>query len=485
VKDNVEEKDNRFPESRQVKRQRRRSIEKEGIRAVRKFEVKLREAKSLILSAGNPRTHSAKQIRQIAESIVEFGWTVPVLIDRNSRVIAGHGRLAAAILLGIEQIPTICLDQLTEDQTRAYIIADNKLSENAGWNPQLLATELQFLSKVDVDFDLTVTGFETAEIDLLIQGCDSMRANDVDDEVPPIDASTPIVTQLGDLWTLGSHRILCGDATKQISFTRLLGRKKTQMAFIDPPYNVPIDGNVCGLGSIKHREFPMASGEMSESEFCAFLKAALRNLAAFSADGSIHFICMDWKHVFELLGSARGVYSEVKALCVWNKDNGGMGSLYRSKHELVFVFKKGTAPHVNNILLGRFGRNRTNVWNYPGANSLREGRRDELAMHPTVKPIAMVADAILDCSKRGGIILDSFGGSGTTLIAAEKTGRRAALIELDPAYVDLTIRRFEKLTGEKVIHAETGVTFDEMETKRAEVTATEIMETTKMTGGRG
>jgi len=400
-------------------------------------------------------------------------------------VIAGHARLEAARLLGFERAPIIRLEHLTEAETRAYIIADNKLSENAGWNPQLLATELQFLSKIDVDFDLTVTGFETAEIDLLIQGCDSMRANDVDDEVPLIDASAPIVTRVGDLWTAGSHSLLCADATKRISLKRLLGRKNAQMVFADLPWNLKINGNVSGLGSIKHREFPMASGEMSESEFSAFLKVALANLADFSADGSIHFICMDWRKMFELLDAARDVYSEVKALCIWNKDNGGMGSLYRSKHELVFVFKKGTAPHVNNILLGRFGRNRTNVWNYPGANSLRDGRRDELAMHPTVKPIAMVADAILDCSKRGAIVLDSFGGSGTTLIAAEKTGRRAALIELDPAYVDLTIRRFEKLTGEKVMHAETGVTFNDMETKRAAGPAAEIMETTKMTGGRG
>jgi DNA modification methylase len=361
-------------------------------------------------------------------------------------VIAGHGRLAAAILLGIEMIPTICLDQLTEAQVRTYVIADNKLAENAGWNLQLLATELQFLSKVDIDFDLTVTGFETAEIDLLIQGCDSSAGSDVDDEVPLIDASTPIVTRLADFWMVGSHRILCADATKRISFKRLLGRKKAQMVFADPPWNLKIDGNVSGLGSIKHREFPMASGEMSELEFCAFLKASVSNLVAFSTDGSIHFLCMDYRHLFELLSAARGLYSELKNLCVWSKDNGGMGSFYRSKHELILVYKNGTAAHINNIELGRFGRNRTNVWNYPGANSLRDGRRDELAMHPTTKPVAMVADAILDCSKRGGLILDSFGGSGTTLIAAEKTGRRAALIELDPAYVDLTIRRFEKLT---------------------------------------
>jgi DNA modification methylase len=386
---------------------------------------------SLILYADNPRTHSAKQIRQIATSIVEFGWTVPILIDRNSRVIAGHGRLAAAILLGIEQVPTICLDQLTEAQIRAYIIADNKLAENAGWNQQKLATELQFLSSVDIDFDLEVTGLETAEIDLLLQGNLTSDAGGVDDEIPPIDESTPAVTRPGDLWNLSEHRLLCADATRKISFTQLLGRKQAQMAFVDPPYNVPIDGNVSGLGSIKHREFPMGCGEMSEFEFIGFLKTALGNLVAFSADGSIHFVCMDWRHLYELLVAARSVYSEQKNMCVWNKDNGGMGSLYRSKHELILVFKNGTAPHINNIELGRFGRNRTNIWNYFGANSLRNGRRDELAMHPTSKPVAMVADALLDCSKRGGLILDSFGGSGTTLIAAEnEVGSRSTEIRL-------------------------------------------------------
>ena len=378
-----------FSESRQVKRQRRRRLKKEGIRAIRKFEVKLRAVKSLILYASNPRTHSAKQIRQIADSIVEFGWTVPILIDRNGRVIAGHGRLAAAILLSIEQVPTICLDQLTEAQVRAYIIADNKLAENAGWNQQLLAGELQFLSSVEIDFDLEVTGLETAEIDLRLQGSTTSDAGGVDDQVPPINESTPAATQYGDLWNLSEHRLLCGDATEKGSFKQLLGGKKAQMVFTDPPWNMKIDGNISGLGSIKHREFFMASGEMSEFEFSAFLKTIVVNLVAFSADGSIHFLCMDFRHLFELMGAARGVYSEQKNLIVWNKDNGGMGSLYRSKHELILVYKNGTAPHINNIELGRFGRTGPTSGDYP-ARPPRDGRRDELAMHPTTKPVAMV-----------------------------------------------------------------------------------------------
>jgi DNA modification methylase len=238
------------------------------------------------------------------------------------------------------------------------------------------------------------------------------------------------------------------------------------MIFTDPPYNVQIEGNVSGLGKIKHREFVMASGELSETDYTALLQTSCGHLVANSVSGSIHFLCMDWRHCWELLGAGRKVYSELKNLCVWNKHNGGMGSLYRSKHELIFVFKNGSTPHINNVELGTHGRNRTNVWDYPGVNSWREGRRDELAMHPTVKPVALVADAILDCSKRGGIVLDCFGGSGTTLVAAEKTGRRGYLMELDPVYVDVTIRRFEQLTGEKAIHADTQLTFDETEERR-------------------
>ena len=274
------------------------------------------------------------------------------------------------------------------------------------------------------------------------------------------------MSRVGDLWLLGDHRLLCGDATKLASYGSLLGGERAQLVFVDPPYNVRIDGHVCGSGSIKHREFEMAAGEMSEAQFTGFLTTVLERLAQHSADGSIHYVCMDWRHIFELLAAGRAAYSELKNLCVWNKDNGGMGSLYRSKHELVLVFKHGSGAHINNVELGRHGRNRTNVWDYAGVNSFGAGRLDDLAMHPTVKPVALVADAIMDCSHRGGIVLDCFGGSGTTLIAAEQTGRHGRLIELDPAYVDVAIRRFAKLTGEKVTQAASGLTFAEIRDQR-------------------
>jgi DNA modification methylase len=411
--------------------------------------------------ARNPRQHSAKQIRQIANSISEFGFTNPLLIDADGGVIAGHGRLKAAKELGLPYVPTIRLEHMTEAQKRAYIIADNRLAENAGWDRELLALEMQYLDSLELDFDLTITGFETVDIDLLIQ--DDGQSDAAADEI--LEPLAP-VSQVGDLWLLGKHRLLCADALAQASYDTLLGDDQAQMVFIDPPYNVRIDGNVCGLGSIKHREFEMAAGEMSEVEFTSFLTKVFEGLANNSLDGSIHYVCMDWRHLSELIAAGRAVYPEVKNLCVWNKDNGGMGSLYRSKHELIFVFKNGRGAHINNIELGRHGRNRTNVWDYAGVNSFGQDRLDELAMHPTVKPVAMVADALLDCSLRDGIVFDCFGGSGTTLIAAEKTGRRGRLIELDPVYVDVTIRRFEKLTGKEAIHAESGLTFNEIRNRR-------------------
>ena len=415
--------------------------------------------------ARNPRTHTAKQIKQIAASIKEFGFINPVLIERADRIIAGHGRVEAAKLIGMSDVPTVRVDHLSPAQIRAYVIADNKLAENAGWDRALLALELQELS-VDLNFDVTVTGFETAEIDLLINDLNETSADD-SDEVPAIDRSVPATSRPGDLWRIGNHFVFCGDALKRDSYVKLLGAQKAQLIFTDPPYNVAIAGNVSGLGKIKHGEFAMASGEMSADEFTKFLETTFIHLADFSSNGSIHFICMDWRHVRAILEAATKPYSELKNLCVWSKTNAGMGSLYRSQHELIFPFKKGTAPHINNVELGRFGRNRTNVWNYPGVNTFGKDRSAELAMHPTVKPVALVADAILDCSKRGGIILDAFAGSGTTLIAAEKTGRRGYGIEIDPYYVDTLIRRFAEVYDLKAIHTESKLSFEALRAQRS------------------
>jgi DNA modification methylase len=379
----------------------------------------------------------------------------------------------AAKSLGMAEVPTIRLDQMTEEQIRAYVIADNKLAENAGWDEATLADELQYLLTLDnLDFDVTITGFEIAEIDVLLEGAKQVSAPE--DELPSIDTSHEAITRPGDLWQLGKHRVHCGNSLHDSSYQMLMGSRRAAVVFTDPPYNVRIDGHVCGNGAVKHREFAMASGEMSESEFLTFLNNSLRLLAQFSAASSVHYLCIDWRHLGEMLAAGRQNYDEFLNLCVWVKDNGGMGSFYRSQHELVLVFRKGKT-HRNNIQLGQYGRYRTNVWQYPGIHTLsKQGEEGNLlALHPTVKPVTMVADAILDCTARGEIVLDAFLGSGTTLMAAERVGRVCCGIEIDPLYVDVAIRRWQKYTGEKAILSETGKTFDviEQEQRREEVVA--------------
>lgn len=405
------------------------------------------QAANLIANPRNARTHSRKQIAQIAASIQEFGFVNPVLINERAEVIAGHGRLLAAKELGITSIPAICLSHLSEAQERALVLADNKIALNAGWDLELLAEELKLMSAADFEIDVGITGFDTPEIDVIIGASGDAAKPDAADEVVGIDRSKPAVTQPGDLWLCGNHRLLCGSALDGKAYDRLMEGELSQMIITDPPYNVKIDGHVSGLGKTRHTEFAMASGEMSEAVFADFLKSAFDLMAAYAQDGALTYVFMDWRHMAEILAAGRSAFREFKNLCVWNKNNGGMGSFYRSKHELVFVFKTGSAPHINNIDLGRHGRYRTNVWDYAGANSFGRSRASDLAMHPTVKPVAMIADALKDASHRSGIILDPFGGSGTTLIAAERTGRRARLIEFDPYYVDATVARWAKLTG--------------------------------------
>jgi DNA modification methylase len=428
------------------------------------LEIIYRRIDELKPDAANPRRHNKQQIRQIANSIKAFGFNVPILIDPDGNIIAGHGRSLAARELGVTEVPTLSLDHLTPAQARAFMIADNRLTEIATWDDRLLAQQLKDLSLLGVDFNLELTGFEMDEIDLRIASLDGLpKHDDPADAVPEIPTSPPI-SKIGDLWVLGRHRLLCGNALDPAAFAVLMGEERAAMVFSDPPYNVPIDGHASGLGAIHHRPFPMASGEMDRSEFAAFLGQALRNLAAFSVDGSLHYICMDWRHVEELLAAGREAYAELKNLCIWVKDNGGMGAFYRSQHELVFVFKHGRQGHRNNVQLGQFGRNRSNVWHYPGPNSFARCSEEGnlLALHPTVKPVALVADAMLDCSARADIVLDGFLGSGTTVIAAERTGRRCYGLELDPLYVDAIIRRWQKLTGGGARHAASGRSFDDL-----------------------
>lgn len=432
--------------------------------------VKYQPIAGLTLNPRNPREHSRAQIRRIARSIDTYGFLIPVLVGGDDNVIAGHGRIMAARQLGWTEIPVISIEHLTEAQARAFMIADNRLTEISSWNDRVLAEQLKELAALDLDFDLEATGFDMGEIDLRIQGLEAQQAEHDPADALPQQVPGPPVTQSGDLWVLDRHRVYCGSALDRSGYKTLMDAKKAPGAFTDPPYNMRIPGNVSGLGAVEHREFAMASGEMTEAEFTAFLNKVFSLLTHYSTDGSLHFICMDWRHMGELLNAARGIYSELKNLCVWTKDRAGMGSLYRSQHELVFVFKNSTERHRNNVQLGQYGRDRSNVWQYPCAASFsRSGDEGNLLQqHPTVKPVAMVADAIMDCTARGDIVLDPFLGSGTTVIAAERTGRRCFGIEIDPTYVDVIVRRWQAFTRGDAIEVASGRTFNELATERSD-----------------
>jgi DNA modification methylase len=424
-------------------------------------QIEYRKIDSLAPNPRNARTHSPRQIRQIARSIKQFGFVNPILIDSNCRIICGHGRVASARLLELNEVPTITVEHLSEAQLRAYVVADNRLAEKAGWDKETLALELQGL--IDLEFDVELTGFEIPEIDILLEETQAER-DEIDDPIPPLRRNA-VICRSGDLWLLNKHRLVCGDARNPEAYRLLMADEKAQFIFTDPPYNVPIRNHVSGLGRARHREFKMASGEMSSQQFAGFLSQVFQQLAYNSIVGSIHQICMDWRHLAEMLDAGTQVYSELKNLCIWNKSNAGMGSFYRSKHELIFVWKYGKAAHINNVELGQFGRARSNVWDYASVNSFGSHRMNDLAMHPTVKPVAMVADAIKDCSQRGAIVLDSFAGSGTLCIACENTGRNARVMEIDPAYCDVIIRRWQARTGKRVVHGTSHISFEELEDK--------------------
>jgi DNA modification methylase len=410
----------------------------------------------------NTRTHSKKQIGQIADSIRAVGFASPVLIDEHGVLLAGHGRLEAARLLGLKTVPAIVIDGLTEARKRALLLADNRIAQSAGWDRERLASELMSLPELLVadDLDITVTGFEPAEIDALLADFEG-DASDPADELDPAQLAGPAVTRPDDLWQLGKHRLLCGDARDSIHLNRLMGRERAHMAFLDPPYNVRVR-DIVGRGQFKHQEFAMASGEMSQEAFTTFLTQTLALAAKVSIDGAVHYVCMDWRHIGELVTAGHATYDTMLNLVTWVKSNAGQGSFYRNQHELIGVFRVGHSPHLNTVELGRHGRSRSNVWKYAGANTFRAGRMDDLRAHPTVKPVSMVADAIKDCTHRNHIVLDTFCGSGTTLLAAERVGRHACGVEIDPRYVDVAIRRWQAFTGKDAVHIDSGLTYEEI-----------------------
>jgi len=406
----------------------------------------------------NPRHHDRNQVERLAASIREFGFTNPVLVDEDNCLIAGHGRLAAARVVGLTKVPIVRVIGLSAAQARALRIADNRLAERSAWSPKLLSLELEAL--IEMDFDMELTGFDTIELDGLV----SDDGEQAEEEAPcPAPPSTP-VSRTGDLWLCGEHRIICGDARDREAYVSLTDGKLADLVITDVPYNVAIRGNVSGSG--RHQEFAMASGEMTIERFMEFHQQTLGNARDASRDGSLHYVFIDWRSVADLIRLGRELFTELKNVIAWVKPNGGMGSFYRSQHELIAIFKHGTAAHVNNIQLGRLGRHRTNVWQYPGASGFSKTRGKDLADHPTVKPIKLVADAIRDASASGDLILDPFGGAGTTMLAAHRVKRRAALIEIDPAYVDVSLRRFHEATGIEPVLAETGAFLSDVREQR-------------------
>ncbi|MEZ5654932.1 MAG: site-specific DNA-methyltransferase [Sphingobium sp.] len=399
----------------------------------------------LVPYANNARKHSRSQIRKLATSLKTFGWTNPLLIDDDGNLICGHGRLQAARLNGETIVPVINLGRMSEADRRAYIIADNRLAEEAEWSKELLRSELSGL--IDLGYEVELTGFDTFEIDgLLTIGEDTAADDNVD---LPVDNAPPI-SRGGDLWTIGKHKLTVGDARDPAVYERLMGGEYAQLIVTDPPYGCKIANNVSGNGRVKHHDFLMGAGEASLPEFAmTLLRPSFKAMAGQCVSGAIAFVFIDWRGAPHLLDAARGVFHETKNLIVWAKSNAGMGAFYRSAHELCYVFKVSPGKHISNIALGR--RNRSNVWQYPGANVFRAGRMEDLADHPTVKPKQMIADAILDVSRRGDIVLDPFAGSGTTAVAAEMTDRRARLIELDPIYADVILRRLAEATGREAL----------------------------------
>lgn len=400
----------------------------------------------------NPKTHDKKQVTKIVNSINEFGFINPILLDENLEIIAGHARVMAAKEIGMLQVPAIILSHMNESQKRAYLIADNKLTELGKWDLELLNIEFTNLSALDLDFDLEITGFETTEIDLIIGG--STVESKPQEDATPVLSESDQVCKRGDIWQLGEHYLICEDSVQLQTYKSLMGDKLAQMVLTDPPYNVKVR-NIGSMGKIKHDEFAMASGEMSREQFTEFLTTIMQNLKAFSADGSLHYLFMDWRHFLEMGTAGDQVYDELKNICTWVKSSGGMGSLYRSQHEFCFIYKNGKAPHINNVELGANGRYRTNVWDYAGANSFGEGK-ENLKWHPTSKPVAMLKDAILDVTKRKDIVLDAFLGSGSTLIACEQTGRICYGIELEEKYCNVIIKRWQDLTGKKAVKIDGG-----------------------------
>jgi len=390
------------------------------------------------------RTHPTSKKRALQANIADYGMLNPIAIDADNNIVDGLLRLEIAKKLGLQTVPVIRIDHMDEAELLAYGIAANKMPGVANIDAKEMSFAFAEIKAALPDFDLRLTGFSYGEVDRIAGRQAASRYDDLDEQEAVLAAEPK--SRLGHLYQLGRHRLLCGNSLEQSSFSALMQDNVAVCCFTDPPYNVKINGNVSSSG--RFTEFAMASGEMSTNEFQIFLAAVLGNVAEHLCDGAITYACMDHAHIGELLAAGHAIFDQRLNICIWDKGTPAMGSFYRSQHEMVAVFKKGAGAHINNIGLGKHGRNRSNLWNFPGIGGFGKGRKKALELHPTVKPVALVAEALLDATGPGDIVIDPFGGSGSTLIAAEKTDRRARLVEYDPVYVDRTIARWEKLTGE-------------------------------------
>jgi ParB-like chromosome segregation protein Spo0J len=423
------------------------------------LQVKMRSVEQLKPNLRNARRHSKKQIRQLADSITAFGFLVPVLIDDTGVVIAGHGRFAAAKLLGLQKVPVIEVAGLSEAKRRALALADNKIAANGGWDRKALANELSELGQILVleELDITVTGFTPIEIDNLITDFEDHPAADPADILKSAWVSATPLSKHGDLWILGQHRLLCGNARNTEHVARLMGNEQATMAFLDPPYDLKMR-DMAETGATEHSGFATASGEVSQ--LVTFLTETLDAAAAVSRSDAIHYVGADGRHLAALIEAGRSVYGEMLDLIVWVKSTADQGSFYRNQHELIGVFRVAVFPELNVKKPARRVRSRSNVWEYPVVDSFRSSRLDQPKGRPTAKPVPLVADALKDCTRRGDIVIDIFGGCGTTILAAERAGRRAYTMEIEPRYVDVAIRRWQEFSGQDAVHADTGRTFD-------------------------
>lgn len=410
----------------------------------------------------NAKIHSPDQISQIAASIQQFGFVSPILIDENDEIIAGHGRFEAAKILNLSQVPVLSIGHLTNVQKRKLRIADNRISENGGgWDADLLNIEIGELCELEDIADITITGFNDIEIDQILAEPRTKAEVKKLDTVPYV-ADDEIITVPGDIWEFdGRHRIICGDSTDRDTFAKLLGDKRVNLVLQDPPFNIKIDGFVSGNGSVKHPDFAMAAGKMSDSEYAEFLGKNFALCSEFANDNAMIFNFIDWRNIMPMLTACKQNFARYINLCVWVKNKAGMGTPYRSQHELctVFLNKGGTVP--DHIKLGKYGRNRSNVWHYYGCNSYGPHRND-LKMHPTVKSFEMLSDIMLDVTSIGDAVLDCFLGSGSTFIAAQRHKRICYGIEYEPKYVDTCVKRFYEAFGIDAINLRTGKTYTDL-----------------------